>query len=775
MSDHPMPPVESRYQQLVSQLRQGLFVSRPDGTIVEANDVIAQMAGYSSAAEFLQVPAHKFYVDPKDRDLLMEELVRTGRVRNRALHAVKKDGTHCWASFSAILEKTPDGEPKAIVGMVTDVGEPQSGIQERLTSEGLYRRIIETFPYAIAVTGLDGAFITANEQLAKLFGYRDVRELYDMQVISNNLVDEADHPKMAASTQAMLGEDAVVRGLEARAHRKDGTMFLAEFSARLLRDFRGEPEVFLTLVRDVTEQAQTKQALIASEALLKEAQSISHIGHYDLDIANNRLETSEELDNILGITKSYPHTIEGFSALMHPDGPAAPAVAELKEPPGSFGSFDRICRIIRHATHELRWVRDRGNWGFDNNGKPVRLFGTISDVTEAKQAEEAHERLEEKLRQSQKLEAIGLLAGGVAHDLNNMLTPILGNADLLLFDLNLDPTQQKSLRDIVGAAQRAQDLVRQLMAFGRKQTLRMQVLELDDLLSRTTYQLRSTIRKSIKIEIELSSRASHVRADRQQLEQVIKELAENAEEAMPDGGQLTIRTQDSANLHGVLQVPPDLGPGRYVIVTLRDSGSGMDAQTKQRIFEPFFTTKKTSRTTGLGLASVYGIIRQHGGDIQFDSEVGNGTEFRIFLPCSPINTHSDSMVPSGPLELAQGNEMILVAEDEAEVRKMTCSLLSHLGYNVLSAGTISEILQIARSKKEHIKLLLTDVVMPEMTGMELSRQIKKDLPSLKVMFMSGYAKEVIGKDEIVDKAHLFIQKPFTVQALSMKVRQALDS
>ncbi len=402
----------------------------------------------------------------------------------------------------------------------------------------------------------------------------------------------------------------------------------------------------------------------------------------------------------------------------------------------------------------------------DEQGKVVSYLTLKKDVT--------HElELEDQLRQSQKMEAVGLLAGGVAHDLNNMLTPILGYAEMLLFNEEVPEKARSDIQEIINAGGKARDLVGQLMAFGRKQTLQVEPLNLNEVIPSAGKLLRRTLRENIRIEMNLGHTVRSVRADRGQVEQVLMNLAVNAQDAMPKGGVLSIETQDVELDEEYAAHHSEVTPGKYLLMSVSDTGSGMDAQTRSRIFEPFFTTKEIGKGTGLGLATVYGIVKQHGGYIWVYSEPGHGSTFKIYLPA--VDQDADEEIgPAVPKEIPSGTETILVAEDDPTVRELTCSMLSSLGYSVLSGSTVTECLGLAADLSTRIDCLLTDVIMPEMSGKELMTSLRRTRPSLKVIYMSGYAANIISDHGALDDGVSFIQKPFTRQTLAVTVRRCLD-
>jgi signal transduction histidine kinase len=401
--------------------------------------------------------------------------------------------------------------------------------------------------------------------------------------------------------------------------------------------------------------------------------------------------------------------------------------------------------------------------------------GRITGVSAIARNIEEQQRLEEQVRQSQKLEAIGRLAGGVAHDFNNLLTIISGYSELLLRRLP-DPTDpaQEIIMQIQKAGERAASLTRQLLAFSRKQVLEPKVLDLNAIVSDTEKMLGRLIGEDVELTTTLKPGLGRVEVDPGQIEQVIMNLAVNARDAMPQGGQLTIET-DNIDLDEVYALNhPEVEPGRYVMLAIADTGTGMDELTKARIFEPFFTTKGPGKGTGLGLATVYGIIQQSGGHLFVYSEVEHGTTFKIYLPrveegaASSKGSASFSMPP-------RGAETLLLVEDEEAVRTITRFALESFGYTVLDAGTGREAIRLCENQTQPIHLLLSDVVMPEMGGRQLAETLRSRNLAMKVLFLSGYTDDAIVRHGVLAAETAFLQKPFTLTALAYKVREVLDS
>src|SRR5213593_4305124 len=390
----------------------------------------------------------------------------------------------------------------------------------------------------------------------------------------------------------------------------------------------------------------------------------------------------------------------------------------------------------------------------------------INDVTERK-------RLEEQFRQAQKMEAVGRLAAGVAHDFNNLLTAILGTTDLMLEDLPPGDPDREGLLDIRSASERAAVLTRQLLTFSRQQVVSPQVLRLNDLILELEKLLRRLLGEDVAIRVAVAPDCGGVKADPGQLEQVIVNLAVNARDAMPNGGRLTLETK---NVDLDADYPTDrvtIPAGRYVMLAVTDTGTGMDAQTKARIFEPFFTTKPVGKGTGLGLATVYGAVQQSGGYIWLYSEVGQGTSFKIYLPRVDA-VHAPAPVAEAAVVL-DGSETVLVAEDEDAVRQIIERALQARGYRVMVARNGSEALALAGRHAGQIDLLVTDVVMPDMNGRVLSQRLMEVRPAIKTLYLSGYTDDAILHHGVLQEGVAFLQKPFSLGALARKVRDVIEA
>jgi signal transduction histidine kinase len=393
---------------------------------------------------------------------------------------------------------------------------------------------------------------------------------------------------------------------------------------------------------------------------------------------------------------------------------------------------------------------------------------------ERKRAEEALRQSEERLRQAQKMEAVGRLAGGVAHDFNNLLTVIISYSDLLLEDLGSDDPKRDDVDQIRKAAEGAAALTRQLLAFSRQQVLQPKALDLKATVAGTEKLLNRLIGEDVRLITFLAPDLGVVKADPGQIEQIIINLAVNARDAMPTGGRLTIEAANVDMGEAYVRGHPPATPGRYVMLALSDTGIGMDEQTKARIFEPFFTTKEPGKGTGLGLATVYGIVKQSGGFIWVYSEPGHGTSFKVYLP-RVDEPAEPAAAPTATAEPTRGTETVLVVEDAASVRMVTRQVLERYGYAVLEAPNGDTALRLAAGHHGPIHLLLTDVVMPGLSGRQLAEQLAQLRPDMKVLYASGYADHAIVHHGILEPGIAYLQKPFTPDALGRRVRQLLDS
>ena len=527
----------------------------------------------------------------------------------------------------------------------------------------------------------------------------------------------------------------------------------------------GSPDRILTLAVETTERKRQEDRLRDSEARLARCQRMANLGSWEQDLESGELQLSEDTCRIFGMQpEASRSTMETLYSLIHPEDQAS--VRETMQNAPARGGCSQIDHRIILPDGTERFLRQIAE-PLGNEAGRGRLLGTVQDVTEYK-------HLEEKLRRAQRLEGIARLAGGVAHDFNNLLVVINGYAQMILSELKAEDPLRDQAQEIINAGNRAAALTRQLLAFSRKQVIRPRVINLDSLLTDLEKMLRRLIREDIEVKRTLSPELWSVQADPDRVEQVIMNLVVNARDAMPQGGVLTIGTSNAELGEHEVQGFLDLKPGRYVSLTVTDTGTGMTAETKRRLFEPFFTTKPLGEGTGLGLSMVYGIVKQHGGEVSFYSELGLGSTFKIYWPTTDQPSESAASPVAPPIPY-YGNETILLVEDDENVRKLVRQMLLLQGYKVLETTQSSEAAGIASEHDGPIDLLLTDVVMPQMSGREIAEQVATLRPGIKVVFMSGYPGGTISKQCMFDPGAFFLQKPFEMGALGRMLRQAFGS
>ncbi|HEV7684382.1 MAG TPA: response regulator [Pyrinomonadaceae bacterium] len=775
------------------------------------SDHVTTMLGYS-VDEWLSTP--NFWlsiVHPDDRDKAAAEAAANfagGKNTNtQEFRWLAKNGAAVWVQAKSAVINDDHGAPAGMRGVTIDITDRKRAEESLRLSEERYRFLFASNPIPMWVYDLETlSFLEVNDAAVLRYGYsRD--EFLSMTI--KDIRPPEDVPALLASVSQVSGglNEAGVW----KHRKKDGQDIDVEITSHELL-FAGR-RAELVLPYDVTERTRNEQTQVrraahlalradVSAALSNSDTPLRSILELcteaivkDLGAAFARIWTLNKEENVLELQASA-------GTYTHIDGPhGRVAVGTYK--------IGRIAEQRRpHISNEVQtdpevsdheWAIREGMIAFA--GYPLlvedRLVGVmamfarqkladdsldvlasmadvISQGIERKRVEEALHASEEQLRQSQKLEAIGQLAGGIAHDFNNLLTVITGYSELTIKRLPTEDRLRQNVEEIKKAGDRAAGLTRQLLAFSRKQVLQPKVLNLNGVVSELEKMLRRLIGEDIGLRTVLESDLGSVKADPGQIEQIIMNLAVNARDAMPQGGKLTIETTNIYLDENYARNHIAVIPGPYVMLAVSDTGSGIDSVTQARIFEPFFTTKEAGKGTGLGLSTVYGIVKQSGGNIWLYSEVGQGTTFKVYLP--RVDEGAEEYKRSAESEETfQGAETILVAEDEEMVRKLAVQVLEMHGYRVLEAANGGAALLICERHKEPIQLLITDVIMPEMSGRELAERLAQLRPEMKVLYMSGYTDNAIVHQGVLDDGANFIQKPFPTEALARKVRDVLDA
>ena len=572
-------------------------------------------------------------------------------------------------------------------------------------------------------------------------------------------------PRLRDSLRQMF-QDIVAGQVPVSEHAvltRSGEERLIEWRNTVQRDKAGRVTGTFSSGTDISERHKAVVALRTAEERMRFALEAAGVGIWDLNFATGVLDWSDTLCAQYGLDPgSFGGTLDGFVARIHPEDRRA-AVETIEKATASGGDFFIMTRPLR-PDGKLRWLSGTGRMVLDADGVPVRGIGISQDVTERRV-------LDAQVQQAQKMDAIGRLAGGVAHDFNNLLTEILGYCELLLVDTAADDPRRPDITEIQKAGSSAARLTRQLLAFSRKEIVEPKLLDLNAIVSDMLVMLDRMIGEDVTLVVDLHEHVL-VQADRGHLEQILMNLAVNARDAMPAGGTLTIETASvELAAHQVMTHLP-VAAGPYVRLTVTDTGSGMTPDVQARLFEPFFTTKPVGHGTGLGLATVHGIVTRNGGGISVSSRPGRGTSFQVYLPrAQPL-----AAVVTPPLAVRAGGgvETVLVVEDVKGLRALTKRLLERYGYTVITAANAEEAVRLF-DREAHIDVVLTDVVMPGTSGPELTRQLLARRPGLRVVYMSGYTEETIVHHGILDPAIAFLHKPYTSDGLTRTIREVLDS
>jgi PAS domain S-box-containing protein len=657
---------------------------------------------------------------------------------------------------------------QSVANVLSDAVEHQGSVAALRESEERFRSVFESTSIAIAVTDVPaGGIVRVNRAFEELVGRTEAELL-------GKTISEFTHPDDLATKLELFqglqrGERDSFR-FENRYIRPDGTVVWGDATGSLVRDADGSVVSYIGLVTDVTDRKRAEEALRRSEERLAKAQEIAHLGSWEWDVASDALGWSDETFRICGVEPgSFVPTIAAFHALVPPEDreDMLAAVAD------AFGGAPYVLehRIVR-PDGDVRFVRELGQVEFDAAGQPVCMLGTVLDITDRKRAEEERRLLEAQIQHMQKLESLGILAGGIAHDFNNLLMGILGNAGLARLDLPEGPLLER-ISQIETAAQRAAELTNQLLAYAGKARFEVAAVDLADLVREMTHLLEVPIPKKVRLTYDLDSGLPPVEADPTQLRQVVMNLITNAAEAIGEReGAIAVRVSTAevgpAELAGQYAAP-ELEPGTYLALEVEDTGAGMDRATLERIFDPFFTTKFAGR--GLGLAAVLGIARAHRGAISVRSEPGRGTLFRILLP--PTSAAAYEEPPESEERAGHVGGTVLVVDDDESVRAVTRAMLERFGYRTLAADDGQGALQLFQERSGEIDLVLLDMTMPVMDGIETLHALRELRPGVPVLLSSGHAESEAQARLGGECPSGFIQKPYRPSELAERVRQSL--
>jgi PAS domain S-box-containing protein len=718
-----------------------------------------QMLGYR-VSEWTAGDIWRTLIHPDDYDAVMAQcLASTAAGEDHVLEyrAVRSDGGVVWLRDFVRVLVDAGGRATRLRGVLTDVTAIRAASEALRVSEQRYHSLFDGVPVGLYRTTPDGRMIDANPVLVQLLGYPSREEL-----LETNAADAYVRADERVRWQKLLDQAHDVVEVDRQHRRRDGSIVWLRDTARAVRDETGAVEYYEGTLQDVTERLSAEEAVRRSEARFRSLIENASDGVLILSAEGLVTYQSPAVERMLGYA---PESILGTSPfeLVHPDDVASvrKSFSDVMSPDGHGKSVEFRCR---HANGTYRMLHVQGS---NLLGDPA-VGGVVVNMIDST----VHRSLEEQLHHSQRLEAVGRLAGGIAHDFNNLLTAIRGYTDLLDDRLADDARAHADVTEIRRAVERAARLTRQLLAFSRRQVVRPRATELGGVIAELQQMLRRLITEEIPLHTHIAGEA-WVFADPGQIEQVVVNLVVNARDAAPRTG-ITIAVE-------LVDIPDDdpdatgVAPGPNVRLTIADDGSGIDAEILPHIFEPFFTTKELGQGTGLGLATVYGIVQDAGGEIMVESSPEGGTTMRVYLPQIERPAVLPQPIPTRTIESEQGTELVLLVEDEPAVRSLAERVLMRQGYHVLAAGSGVEALELVKGTHGQIDLLVTDVVMPEMGGVELAEHLLGLRPDLRVLFISGYAADTVPTTNHAGRQLYFLEKPFSPARFAEYVRHVLDA
>ncbi len=704
-------------------------------------DVTTPLASMTEAAEAIAAGDYSRRV-AADRP---DEIGRLGR----AFTLMSQDVEREMQERRRALEQLGEREEQ----LRRDIAARQEAEAALRASEGRYRTLFEHAPDGILIADARGQYLDANPSICRMLGYTR-EQLIGRSAADIVVPDELPHIEPALDAIALRGPYQ----REWKFRRLDGSVFDADVFATQMPDGN-----VLAMLRDITDRNLATEAVRTAEERMRFALESAGVGIWDADYRTGVVRWSEILEAQYGLAPgTFPGTFDAATSYIHPDDreKAQDAFAAANTDGGDFAADFRIVR----PDGSVRWMTGAGRIHLGADGRPSRGVGISIDVT-------ARQTLEAQFQQAQKMEAVGRLAGGVAHDFNNLLTAILGYCELLLDELRPEDPIRSEITEIHKAGSRAAELTRQLLAFSRKQIIEPTTLDMNQVVRGLESMLQRLISEEVTVKVALGDGPLRFTADRGQVEQIIVNLAVNARDAMPRGGTLTIETALVALDELYASTHFNVTPGTYVALTMTDTGTGMTPEVQAHLFEPFFTTKEQGKGTGLGLATVHGVVTRSGGSVGVYSEVGRGTSFKVYFPQASAAVAADAAV--APRDLPRGDgHTVLVVDDAEGLRTLMLRTLERRGYEVHVAANAGEALALFDAHPG-IDVLLTDVVMPGASGPELTIDLLARRPGLKVIYMSGYTEDAIVHHGVLKPGIAFLHKPFTADALGQKIREVL--
>jgi PAS domain S-box-containing protein len=755
---------EERYRTLVETMGDGVSMVDLDQRITYANEALAGLVGHSiddlAGMHLREIYTEESYLTIRKH---LRRRFSEGVSTEYEATLQTRSGQHIPVLIHASPLLEDDGRITGSLAVIKDISERKEAEARIRESEERLRGLFDASPDGIVAADLDMRITDCNATQARISGADSVGEIIGHSVL--DFIAEQSRDEVIENFEEIVST-GVQRSVE--AVDLDGRQFPIEVSANAILNDAGEPEGVVAIIRDITERREAERELQELAQFRRSIVDQANIWLHVLDRDLNAMVWNPAAAEISGIPAEDVLGGVAFWETLYPDPDVRREMAELA------GEIVEDGRVVENyeATITTRGGNERIiSWNarrlLGPDDEPMGLLALGRDVTE-------HKELEQQLRQAVKMEAIGRLAGGIAHDFNNMLTAIMGNVQLIQMRMDEDDENQEMLSEIRVAARRSADMTRQLLAFSRRQAMEPEPVDINAVIERMEPMLERMIGEQIAVLTNLDPDLGTITADASQMDQVIMNLVVNARDAMPGGGTLSIGTSNVYLDEEYAATHADVEPGPYVMLSVRDTGEGMDRETQARIFEPFYSTKSEERGTGLGLATVYGIVNQSGGHIYVYSEPDEGTVFKVYFPRSDEERPAQ-LEEQNRHDNLSGRETILLVEDEEIVRNLLADVLKHHGHSVVSAASAEEALQMLTSHDEDIDIVVTDVVMPGMNGTELAAKIDEMEPQTPVLFVSGYTDDSAVRDGVVEEGKHYLQKPFAPKKLLRRIRKILDS
>ncbi|MBI5521493.1 MAG: response regulator [Desulfarculus sp.] len=763
---------EEKYRGIYETIQDIYFETALDGTILELSPSVERLSQFTRR-ELIGASILNLYANPTERQEVVARLLGAEIINDFEISFRDKDGRDVPCSLSAMLAMDEDGRPKKICGVLRDISERKRNERELRQSQAFNASIIASSADCIKVLDLEGRLQYMSPGGARLMALADIKTLLGLPYQQFWRQPDLENVGQALET-ARQGGQGRFQGFCPTA---DGQPKWWDVTVTPIAGANGQVESLLAVSRDITENRRAEEALRKSEELLRLVTDHIYDWEYWISPELKLLFVSPSCQAITGYQPGEVMADAGLlDRIVHPEdqGLWREHLEQYRMGEGFQRQGQGVeLRILAKDGHTV-WISHRCRPVFGNDGRFLGRRVSNRDITRRKLAEAERAELEAQLRQAQKMEAIGTLAGGIAHDFNNILAAVLGFAEMAREDVRTGPVNPTDLDQIISSAQRAKELVHKILAFSRKKEPDLKPLSLNKVVQATGDILERTLPKMIGIETRLDQDLPPVLADPTQVEQVLLNLASNAQDAMAEGGRLLIETQIISLDQEYCRRHLEVRPGAYVLLMVSDTGAGMDAQTREHIFEPFFTTKDIGKGTGLGLSSAYGIVKNHGGHIHCYSEPGQGTVFKMYLPA--YQAAASPPPPPEALDEAAlaGSEGILLVDDEAALREYGQRVLETKGYRVLTAQSGEEALEIYRGQDGQLDLVLMDLGMPGMGGHKALKEILAQDPRAKVIIASGYSAGGQVKESLESGAAGYVAKPFRRAELLGTVRKVLD-